>query len=72
MRGCCRSAFSPSPSGERKVVSHMAKATRGDAARIVLKAASLPRDARSVAAALEADGLRVELADGSLDVIVES
>jgi len=57
--------------GKRKVVSHMAKATRGDAARIVLSAGKLPGDAGSVAAALEAAGLRAEPNDGFLDVIVD-
>jgi cytoplasmic iron level regulating protein YaaA (DUF328/UPF0246 family) len=57
--------------GKRKVVSHMAKATRGDAARIVLSAGKLPQDADSVAAALGATGLTVELSDGFLDVILD-
>lgn len=57
--------------GVRKVVSHMAKAARGDAARIVLSAARLPEDAESVAAALEAGGLRTELSDSSLNLIVD-
>ena len=57
--------------GERKVVSHMAKATRGEVARIVLSASRLPPDAESVASVLETAGLTVELNDGFLDVIVD-
>ncbi|MEX0620720.1 MAG: peroxide stress protein YaaA [Solirubrobacterales bacterium] len=55
--------------GSRKAVSHMAKATRGDVARMVLGAGKVPADAGAVAALLEAKGLRVELSDGFLDVI---
>jgi len=56
--------------GERKVVSRMAKASRGDVARALLSAKKPPRDPEGVAALAEAAGLRVELNDGSLDVIV--
>lgn len=56
--------------GERKAVSHMAKAVRGDVARMLLLAKKPPADPEAAAAiALEA-GFRVELAPGSLDVIV--
>jgi cytoplasmic iron level regulating protein YaaA (DUF328/UPF0246 family) len=55
--------------GTRKVVSHMAKATRGDVARLVLSAGRLPTDAESVASRLEEAGLRAELTDTSLDLI---
>ncbi len=58
--------------GERKVVSHMAKATRGDVARLVLSADRMPEDAESVAALLSATGMRVELSQANLDVIVGS
>ncbi len=56
--------------GERKVVSHMAKAVRGDVARALLEAKKPPKDPEAAAALAEAAGLRVELSDGSLDVIV--
>lgn len=55
--------------GERKVVSHMAKAARGEVARALLDARREPRDAEEVAAAAVAAGLRVELTAASLDVI---
>ena len=58
--------------GERKAVSHLAKATRGDVARLVLSADRMPEDADSVAALLAAAGTRVELSKTSLDVIVGS
>jgi len=56
--------------GERKVVSHMAKASRGDVARALLGATKAPRDPEGAAAIAAAAGLTVELNDGSLDVIV--
>ena len=56
--------------GERKAVSHMAKAVRGDVARELLTAKKPPRDPESAAAVAEAAGFTVELTDGSLDVIV--
>ena len=56
--------------GERKTVSHMAKAVRGDVARVLLKAKKTPSDPEAAAAVAEAAGFRVELTDGSLDVIV--
>jgi hypothetical protein len=55
--------------GERKAVSHMAKATRGDVARLVLSARKVPEDAESVASLLEASGMRIELSGRHLDVI---
>jgi cytoplasmic iron level regulating protein YaaA (DUF328/UPF0246 family) len=58
--------------GTRKAVSHMAKATRGDVARAVLEAGSMPVDPEGVAGLLEAAGYRVELPGSSLDVIVDS
>ncbi len=57
-------------SGQRKAVSHMAKAVRGDVARALLEAKKVPRDPESAAAVAEAAGFTVELTDGSLDVIV--
>lgn len=56
--------------GERKVVSHMAKAVRGDVARVLLAAKKAPADPESAAAIVEAAGFAVELSDGNLDVIV--
>ena len=55
--------------GVRKAVSHMAKATRGDVARLVLAASEMPADAEGVAALLRDEGLTVELSEDSLDVI---
>jgi uncharacterized protein len=56
--------------GERKAVSHMAKASRGDVARALLTAKKAPGDVEGAAALAEAAGLTVELNDGNLDVIV--
>ena len=56
--------------GERKVVSHMAKAVRGDVARALLKAKKPPADPEAAAAVAEAAGFAVELNAGNLDVIV--
>jgi uncharacterized protein len=56
--------------GQRKAVSHMAKAVRGDVARALLSEKKAPRDADAAAAVARAAGFTVELADGSLDVIV--
>jgi cytoplasmic iron level regulating protein YaaA (DUF328/UPF0246 family) len=56
--------------GERKAVSHMAKAVRGDVARALLTAKKAPADPQSAAATAEAAGFTVELSGGSLDVIV--
>jgi uncharacterized protein len=56
--------------GQRKAVSHMAKAVRGDVARELLRAKKAPSDPESAAAVVEAVGFTVELSDGSLDVIV--
>jgi uncharacterized protein len=55
--------------GERKAVSHMAKAVRGDVARALLLARREPRSAEDVATVVEEAGMRVELAPASLDVI---
>jgi cytoplasmic iron level regulating protein YaaA (DUF328/UPF0246 family) len=56
--------------GKRKAVSHMAKAVRGDVARELLLAKKAPGDPEAAAAIVEAAGFKVELAPGSLDVIV--
>lgn len=55
--------------GERKAVSHMAKAVRGEVARALLakKAAGSPEEAAAIA---EGAGFTVELNDGNLDAIV--
>jgi len=58
--------------GERKAVSHMAKAVRGDVARALLLARAEPRSAEDMAAAAAGAGFEVELTPESLDVIVES
>ncbi|MDQ2701013.1 MAG: peroxide stress protein YaaA [Actinomycetota bacterium] len=55
--------------GKRKVISHMAKAVRGDVARLVLSAPSIPKDADGVAEVLAAAGLRIEVSADSIDVI---
>jgi cytoplasmic iron level regulating protein YaaA (DUF328/UPF0246 family) len=56
--------------GQRKAVSHMAKAVRGDVAKALLEAKKMPSDPESAAAIAEAAGFTVELTDGNLDVIV--
>lgn len=56
--------------GERKAVSHMAKAVRGDVARALLRAKKPPKDPEGAAAIARDAGFTVELADGSLDAIV--
>ncbi|HEY5943289.1 MAG TPA: peroxide stress protein YaaA [Solirubrobacterales bacterium] len=56
--------------GQRKAVSHMAKAVRGDVARVLLAARKAPTNPEGVAAIAESAGFTVELGDGSLDVIV--
>src|SRR4051794_9052783 len=55
---------------ERKAVSHMAKAVRGDVARALLQAKGPPKDPEGAAAIARAAGFTVELNDGSLDAIV--
>lgn len=56
--------------GERKAVSHMAKAVRGEVARALLLARQEAKDAEGAAAIAEAAGFTVELGPASLDVIV--
>lgn len=58
-------------SGERKAVSHMAKAVRGDVARALLLAKREPKTPDEVAAIAADVGFEVELTPTSLDVIVE-
>jgi uncharacterized protein len=55
--------------GERKPVTHMTKAVRGDVARALLKATAAPADPEAAAAIAEAAGFTVELSTASLDVI---
>ncbi|HKO37552.1 MAG TPA: peroxide stress protein YaaA [Solirubrobacterales bacterium] len=62
-------AFTES-NGQRKVVSHMAKAVRGDVARALLAAKKPPADPEGAAAIAESAGFTVELNDGNLDAIV--
>jgi cytoplasmic iron level regulating protein YaaA (DUF328/UPF0246 family) len=57
-------------SGKRKPVTHMAKAVRGEAARVLLEAKEAPADAEGAAAIVEEAGFRIELNDANLDVIV--
>jgi cytoplasmic iron level regulating protein YaaA (DUF328/UPF0246 family) len=56
--------------GERKAVSHMAKAVRGDVARALLLARREPKTPDEVAAIATDAGFEVELTPASLDVIV--
>jgi uncharacterized protein len=62
-------AFSES-GGQRKPVSHMAKAVRGDVARALLRARTVPKSPESAAAIAAAAGFEVELSGSNLDVIV--
>ena len=57
--------------GERKAVSHMAKAVRGDVALALLRSKADPSTPDAVAELAEQAGFRVELAPGTLDVIVD-
>jgi cytoplasmic iron level regulating protein YaaA (DUF328/UPF0246 family) len=56
--------------GERKAVSHMAKAVRGDVARALLLVRREPQGAEAVASVATDAGFAVELTPTSLDVIV--
>jgi cytoplasmic iron level regulating protein YaaA (DUF328/UPF0246 family) len=56
--------------GKRKTVSHMAKAVRGDVARVLLQAKKSPANSEAAAATVAAAGFEVELSPGGLDVIV--
>jgi cytoplasmic iron level regulating protein YaaA (DUF328/UPF0246 family) len=56
--------------GRRKVVSHMAKAVRGDVAKALLAAKRAPDDPEAAAGIVAKVGFEVELAGATLDVIV--
>lgn len=56
--------------GERKVVSHMAKAVRGDVTKALLAAKTAPGDPEAAADVVARAGFEVELAGANLDVIV--
>ncbi|HWN72414.1 MAG TPA: peroxide stress protein YaaA [Solirubrobacterales bacterium] len=56
--------------GERKAVSHMAKAVRGDVARALLLAKKPPADPKTAAKIAESAGFTVEVDNETLDVIV--
>jgi uncharacterized protein len=56
--------------GERKAVSHMAKAVRGEVARALLLAKAEPGTPEQVVAVARDAGFEVELGSSSLDVIV--
>jgi hypothetical protein len=62
-------AFSET-NGKRRPVSHKAKAIRGEVARALLEAKRVPKTPEAAAAIAEAAGFAVELAPGTLDVIV--
>jgi uncharacterized protein len=64
-------AFSES-GGERKPVSHMAKAVRGDVARELLRAKRVPKNPDDAAAIARDAGFEVELDGANLDVIVQA
>lgn len=55
--------------GQRKAISHMAKATRGEVARVALAAKAMPRELDDLADLLESGGMTVELTAKTLDVI---
>ncbi|MBN8866183.1 MAG: peroxide stress protein YaaA [Solirubrobacterales bacterium] len=55
--------------GRRKAISHMAKAVRGDVARIALSAKAMPKDLDALAGLLEGEGMTVETTAKTLDVI---
>ncbi len=58
--------------GERKPISHMAKAIRGDVARAVLEAPDLSADPDDLLEIVTAAGFTAELGPGSLDVTVKA
>jgi cytoplasmic iron level regulating protein YaaA (DUF328/UPF0246 family) len=64
-------AFSES-GGERKPVSHMAKAVRGEVARALLVARKAPANPEGAAALAREAGFTVELSGSNLDVIVSA
>ena len=62
-------AFTEQPDDSRKPISHVAKAARGDVARMLLESSSVPETPDDAADIVRAAGLRVELQPGFLDVI---
>jgi hypothetical protein len=56
--------------GERKAVSPMAKAVRGDVARALLDASEPPKGSEEAAAVAEGAGFRVELDQSHLDIVL--
>ena len=58
--------------GERKVISHLVKAIRGDVARALLQAPEPARTPEDVAAIAAAPGIEVELTGSSVDVIARA
>lgn len=54
-------AFRVNPDGSRQVISHMAKASRGDVARALLQSSERARTPEDVAAIATAAGMHVEL-----------
>jgi cytoplasmic iron level regulating protein YaaA (DUF328/UPF0246 family) len=56
--------------GKRKPVSHMAKAVRGEVARVLLEAKAPPANAEGAASIAEHTGHAIELSNGYLDAIV--
>lgn len=54
-------AFAVKPDGSRQVISHMAKATRGDVARTLLLATALPRTPADAASIVAGAGFDAEL-----------
>ena len=62
-------AFTEKEDGERKAVSHMAKAVRGDVARALLEADEKPADSVDLAMIVAGAGFDVEMSYASMDVI---
>lgn len=56
--------------GKRRPVSHMAKAVRGEVARVLLEAKKPPEGAEAAAQLITAAGFTVELTPGHIDVIL--
>jgi len=54
-------AFRVHPNGERQVISHMAKASRGAVARALLQTAKNPRTPRGIASIVTSAGIQAEL-----------
>jgi uncharacterized protein len=58
--------------GKRKPVSHMAKAVRGEVARVLLEAKAAPRTPEAAAQLVTAAGFTVELTPSTLDIVVSA